>query len=94
MQVCTRYTSGSHVTAHLLELHMDRLLTPRELSAVIALAERTIYNRRATNGDLPPAIILGRRVRFKASDVHQWMERHRESQAEHTGTKTREGESA
>lgn len=73
---------------------MDRLLTPLELSALIALAQRTIYNRRANGGDLPPAIVIGRRVRFKASDVHQWMERHRESRAEHAGTKTREGESA
>ncbi len=73
---------------------MDRLLTPRELSALIALAPRTIYNRRANGGDLPPAIVLGRRVRFKAADVHQWMERHRESQSEHAGTSTDKGDRA
>ena len=66
---------------------MERLLTPRELSALIALAQKTIYNRRTTGGDLPPAIILGRHVRFKASDVHQWMEQHRESRAERTGSR-------
>jgi predicted DNA-binding transcriptional regulator AlpA len=82
------------VTAYLLELHMDHLLTPRELSAVIALAERTIYNRRAAGGDLPPAIILGRRVRFKAADVYHWLERHREDQGEHTGSLTPEGDCA
>lgn len=74
---------------------MDRLLTPRELSALIALAQQTIYNRRATGGDLPPVILLGRHVRFKAADVHQWMERHRESPGEqHTATDTDEGERA
>ncbi len=73
---------------------MDRLLTPRELSALIALAPRTIYNRRANGGDLPPAIVLGRRVRFKAIDVHQWMEGHRERRSEHTGTDTNEGDRA
>lgn len=70
---------------------MDRLLTPRELSALIALAQQTIYNRRTTGGDLPPAIVLGRRVRFKVADVQQWMERHRESRGENTTTGSDEG---
>lgn len=70
---------------------MDRLLTPRDLSALIALAPRTIYNRRATGGDLPPAIVLGRRVRFKLSDVHQWMECHKEDRAAIPATTSREG---
>lgn len=73
---------------------MDRLLTPRELGALIALAQRTIYNRRANGGDLPPAIVLGRRVRFKAVDVHEWMERHRESRGECAGTDNDEGDRA
>ena len=73
---------------------MDRLLTPRELSALIALAQQTIYNRRATGGDLPPAIVLGRRVRFKAADVHQWMERHRENRSQHAATDADEGDCA
>lgn len=70
---------------------MDRLLTPRELSALIALALRTIYNRRATGGDLPPAIVLGRHLRFKASDVERWMEKHKEYRNKHAGKKTPEG---
>lgn len=79
------------MTAYLLELHMDRLLTPRELSVLIALAQRTIYNRRATGGDLPPAIVLGRNVRFKLSDVRQWMEHHKEDRSEIAGKTTSEG---
>ncbi len=70
---------------------MDPLLTPRDLSAVIALARQTIYNRRATGGDLPPAILLGRHVRYKVADVHQWMERHREGRNQNTGTNSRGG---
>ncbi len=58
---------------------MERLLTPRELSELIALAQQTIYNRRAAGGNLPPSILLGRGVRFKASDVTRWMEQHREN---------------
>lgn len=73
---------------------MDRLLTPRDLSALIALAPRTIYNRRATGGDLPPAIILGRRVRFKLSDVHRWMDGHKEDRAERPATPAWEGSRA
>ena len=73
---------------------MDRLLTPRELSALIALALRTIYNRRATGGDLPPAIVLGRRVRFKLSDVHHWMDCHKEDRTALPATTTREGGNA
>lgn len=70
---------------------MDRLLTPRELSALIALALRTIYNRRATGGDLPPAIVLGQRLRFRASDVALWMEKHQENRNKHGGTKAPKG---
>lgn len=73
---------------------MDRLLTPRELSVLIALAQRTIYNRRATGGDLPPAILLGRHVRFKLSDVHQWMERHKEDRSELPSAAAPEGGNA
>jgi predicted DNA-binding transcriptional regulator AlpA len=73
---------------------MDRLLTPRELSALIALAQRTIYNRRATGGDLPPAIILGRRLRFRASDVERWMEKHKENWDKHAKPKATEGSQA
>jgi excisionase family DNA binding protein len=73
---------------------MDRLLTPRELSVLIALAQRTIYNRRATGSDLPPAILLGRHVRFKLSDVHQWMERHKEDRSKLPDSAAPEGGNA
>lgn len=73
---------------------MNRLLTPRELSTLIALAQQTIYNRRATGGDLPPAIVLGRHVRFKASDVQQWMENHKENPGKRPCTPSTEGAQA
>ncbi|WP_367066030.1 helix-turn-helix domain-containing protein [Oryzisolibacter sp. LB2S] len=73
---------------------MIRLLTSRELSAHIALAPQTIHNRRAAGNDLPPAIVLGRRARFKLSDVHQWMEHHKEERAAIPATATREGGNA
>lgn len=70
---------------------MDRLLTPLELSALVALALRTIYNRRATGGDLPPAIVIGGRLRFKTADVEHWLEKHKENRNKHAGTKASEG---
>lgn len=69
---------------------MERLLTPKELGEFLGLAKQTIYNRRAS-GDLPPAIILGRQVRFKVSDVQKWMEHHKESQDSPPETKDQKG---
>lgn len=56
---------------------MDQLLTPKMLAAALCLAEQTIYNRHSTGGDLPPAIKLGRLLRFRQDDVNSWLERKR-----------------
>ncbi|WP_297575971.1 AlpA family transcriptional regulator [uncultured Deefgea sp.] len=52
---------------------MDRLIDIKELSQTISLAEQTIYNRFNTGGDLPPAIKLGRSLRWRESDVAAWI---------------------
>lgn len=70
---------------------MERLLTPKELGEFLGLAKQTIYNKRAAGGDLPPAIVLGRQVRFKASDVMQWLEHRQEQQDKRPGTKAPKG---
>ena len=54
---------------------MEQLLTPQTLAAALGLAEQTIYNRHSTGGDLPPAVKLGRLLRFRPSDVESWLER-------------------
>ena len=50
------------------------LLTPSELANLLGLAVQTVYNRRATGGPLPPAILLGGRVRYHLSDVEHWLQ--------------------
>ncbi len=58
---------------------MEPLLTPKTLAALLGIAEQTIYNRHSTGGDLPPAVKIGRRLRFRAEDVSLWVESKRES---------------
>lgn len=52
---------------------MDRLLSAKALGAMLDLAEQTIYNRHSLGGDLPPAVKLGRTLRFRLSDVETWI---------------------
>ena len=50
------------------------LLTPAELAEKLGLAVQTIYNLRANGGALPPAIMVGRGVRYRLSDVEAWLQ--------------------
>jgi excisionase family DNA binding protein len=50
------------------------LLTPAELAQLLGLSLQTIYNRRNNGGSLPPAIMLGRQVRFRQEDVDTWLQ--------------------
>lgn len=52
---------------------MEALLSPKNLSEVLGVAEQTIYNRHSTGGDLPRCIKLGRLLRFRPSDVEAWL---------------------
>lgn len=54
---------------------MEQLLTPKTLAAALGLAEQTIYNRHSTGGNLPPAIKVGRLLRFRPTDFEAWLER-------------------
>lgn len=42
------------------------------------MSVQTIYNRRNKGLDLPEAIKIGTSLRYKASNVQDWVERHRE----------------
>lgn len=53
---------------------MERLLTPSELASILGLAEQSIYNRKCNGYDLPPAVRLGRTLRFPESGVKAWIE--------------------
>lgn len=52
---------------------MEHLLTPDDLAAVLGIQKRSIYVVRAQGGNLPPAIKLGRRLRFRPDDVLAWL---------------------
>jgi predicted DNA-binding transcriptional regulator AlpA len=52
---------------------MERLLTPAELGAILGLAEQSIYNRKCQALPLPPAVKLGRLLRFPESGVNAWI---------------------
>lgn len=54
---------------------MEPLLTPKTLAVTLGLAEQTIYNRHSSGGDLPPAIKLGRLLRFRPAEVEAWLVR-------------------
>lgn len=50
-----------------------KLVTPSELSEMVGLAIQTIYNRHSKGGDLPPAIKLGKALRWDVEDVRAWV---------------------
>ena len=52
---------------------MEQLLTPQTLASLLGMATQTIYNRYSTGGNLPPAIKLGRLLRFRVGDVREWL---------------------
>jgi predicted DNA-binding transcriptional regulator AlpA len=52
---------------------MEKLLTPVELSQLIGLAVQSIYNRKSEGLSLPPAVKLGRLLRFPESGVRAWL---------------------
>jgi len=49
------------------------------LAAFLGMAQQTIYNRHSARGDLPPAIKVGRLLRFRSSDVEAWLERQQQT---------------
>lgn len=56
------------------EHQMEQLLTPAALGAMLGLAKQTIYNRYSLGADLPPAVKLGKSLRFRLSDAEAWIQ--------------------
>lgn len=52
----------------------ERLLTSAELAERLKVNERTVYRLRGL-----PRIRVGRQVRFRASDVEEWLRANEES---------------
>lgn len=57
------------------------LLTIRDLAQLVGWSERTVYNRRHRGDSMPPAVHVGRTVRFRRADVEAWLEEHIEAGA-------------
>ena len=62
---------------------MEKLLTPEALGAMLSMSVQTVYNRRALGLPLPPAVKLGRLLRFRESDVNIWIVEQLESSPQH-----------
>src|SRR4051812_33573166 len=51
----------------------DRLITVKDLAAMLGLKHRTIHNWRVRGYGPPAAVVLPRRVLFRQADVEAWM---------------------
>lgn len=52
---------------------MEHLLTPDDLAAVLGIKTRSLYVGRYMGRNLPPAIKVGRCLRFRPADVQAWL---------------------
>ena len=48
------------------------LVNARELAKVLSVSERTLYRLKST-GELPPPIVLGGSVRWRLTEIRQWI---------------------
>jgi excisionase family DNA binding protein len=67
--------NATHIAA--LQAVDDHLLSPDELAAFLGVPLRTVYRWRY-RGDGPAGYRVGRHVRYRRSDVEQWLEEHRD----------------
>lgn len=54
---------------------MEKLLTPDEVSEVLGIPKPTLYSARTRGGDYPPALKIGRHLRYRRSDIEAYLER-------------------
>lgn len=52
---------------------MDALINIEGLAKKLGISEPTIYRRRSKGYSLPPAIRIGRALRWRESDVNAWL---------------------
>jgi len=54
------------------------MLTPEELSSLLAVPVATVYRWRS-RGEGPPGFRVGRHVRFRVEDVERWLDQRRDT---------------
>ncbi len=74
-------SNGAAPTAPIIPLHPSNpwgeqspLLTIDEVSEFLRVPVSSLYRWRSTGSDAPPAIRLGRHLRFRRSDLEAWLE--------------------
>lgn len=55
-------------------LEMERLLTIKELSEMLAISVPTLYRWQETGRPMPRAIRLGQQLRWRLSEVHRYLD--------------------
>lgn len=58
----------------------DTLMSAQDIAEKLGVSLRTVYRWKA-DGDLPPALRVGRHLRYRPDDIDEWLERHREAVA-------------
>ena len=48
------------------------LVNARELAKILSVSERTLYRLKST-GELPTPVVLGGSVRWRLSEIRQWI---------------------
>ena len=67
-------------TEKLFGLGLEPVLTTSELAEYLGLQPQAIYDMR-TDGRGPFGIRVGREIRYRVSDIRQWLERLHEPEA-------------
>jgi predicted DNA-binding transcriptional regulator AlpA len=62
--------------AFLIEVH--RLLDADDLSDFLGVSRDSLYDRRHRGVDLPPAIRIGRVLRWRIEDIERWLDERQE----------------
>lgn len=71
------------VAARVIELLRERdtitpeYVSPNQAAVFLGVSFRTLEGWRATDGEGPPFIQMGRLCRYKVVDLHAWMEARR-----------------
>lgn len=68
-------------TDQIAQLGLEQLLTIKDLAAYLDVPTQTIYDWRV-NGRGPRARRIGKRLRFTAADVRDWVDAHAEPLAD------------
>ena len=64
----------------ILQFLTVELLDITELSRLLGMTEKAVYNRRHREGALPPAMKLGSSLRWHPDDVDAWLAEQRETE--------------